>query len=92
MIPTYKRSELAIFTEVGSDIVALNVERGQCYGMENVTAAIWAMLAEPASVDTICDRLMVQYEVEPERCRSDVDRLIGQFQAEGLIEPVAAPA
>lgn len=91
MIPRYKRSEKAIFTEVGSDIVALHVERGHCYGLEKVTAAVWKLLAEPASLDEICRHLIGAYEVDPKVCRADVERLIGQFRNEGLIEAVTAP-
>ena len=86
----YKRSNDALFSEVGDDIVALNVERGPCYGMEKVTAVVWALLAEPTDVDSICRRLMERYDVAPEICRSDVDRLIGQFRGEGLVEEVAS--
>ena len=76
---------------MGSDIVALHVERGQCYGMEKVTVAVWKLLAEPASLDEICERLIAVYEVDPKVCRADVEKLIGQFRTEGLIEAVSAP-
>ena len=32
--PTYKRSQNAIFSAVGDDILALHVHHGQCYGMQ----------------------------------------------------------
>ena len=43
----YRRSESALFSNVGEDIVALHIENGHCYGMEKATAAIWDLLAEP---------------------------------------------
>ena len=55
--PVYKLSGKALFTAVGSDIVALNVDDGQCYGMEKVTAAIWRLLETPMAIDEICDHL-----------------------------------
>lgn len=86
--PLYKLSRKALFTAVGSDIVALNVEDGQCYGMEKVTAAVWRLLETPLSFDQLCDRLLDMYNVSPETCRADVTRLIGQLRNEGLIEAV----
>ena len=86
--PVYKLSDKALFTEVGSDIVALNVEDGQCYGMEKVTAAVWRLLETPMSIDQLCDRLLKMYDVSPETCRRDVSRLVGQLRSEGLLETV----
>ena len=84
--PVYKLSGKALFTAVGEDIVALNVDDGQCYGMEKVTAAIWRLLDTPMGLDEICDRLVKMYAVEPATCRADVARLLEQFRSEGLVE------
>ena len=84
--PIYKLSGKALFTAVGEDIVALNVDDGQCYGMEKVTAAVWRMLETPMSIDSVCDELIAIYAVEPAVCRADVERLFDQLKNEGLIE------
>lgn len=89
---TYKRSDHALFSEVGNDIVALHVDRGQCYGMADVTAAVWSMLAEPSTIESICARLLDRYDVEPDVCRAEVGKLMMALQSEGLVEPVAAGA
>ena len=90
--PIYKLSDKSLFTGVGEDIVALNVDDGKCYGMEKVTAAVWRLLEQPMSVDDLCDRLAHLYAVEPALCRTDVDRLVNQLRSEELIEEVAAAA
>lgn len=88
----FRRSPEALFCPVGTDIVVLSVQRGQCYGMEKVTARVWDLLADPINIDGICDQLLELYDVEPEVCRADVETLIGQFRNEGLVEEVnAAP-
>jgi transposase InsO family protein len=84
----YRRSDKALFSGVGEDIVALHVDNGHCYGMEKVSATIWELLAEPIGVGALCDRLTAMYEVEPEVCRADVERLLQDFRNEGLIETV----
>lgn len=88
--PLYKLSDKSLFTSIGDDVVALNVEDGQCYGMEKVTAEVWRLLAEPTGLERICDRLVQLYEVDPAVCRADVERLIAQFRSEGLVETVTA--
>lgn len=88
MAQRYKRSEQALHSEVGRDVVALHIDRGQCYGMENVTADVWRLLAEPSDLDTICEQLQDRYDVDPNVCRGDIATLLVQMQSEGLIEPI----
>lgn len=88
MAQRYKRSEQALHSEVGRDVVALHIDRGQCYGMEEVTADVWRLLAEPSDLDTICGQLQEWYDVKPDVCRDDIATLLGQMHAEGLIEPI----
>jgi hypothetical protein len=88
--PLYRRSPSALFSSIGDDIVALHVKNGHCYGMEEVTAKVWQMLADPTDIDSICRRLLEDYDVEPSVCQEDVHRLISQLQSEGLIDAVGA--
>jgi hypothetical protein len=87
--PHYQRSSDAIFSEVGEDIVALHIPRGHCYGMERVSAAIWGLLSDPIDLDAICVQLLQRYDVEPDRCRAEVETLLDQLHREGLIELVS---
>jgi hypothetical protein len=88
----YKRSADALFTEVGDDIVALHVKRGQCYGMEDVTRATWDLLAEPVAVKQICERLTEVYDVDPATCEAEIGSLIDRFVQEGLVDRISSPA
>lgn len=87
--PLFKRSNNAIFANVGEDIVALHTQLGRTYGMEKVTAAVWNLLAEPIDLDDICNHLIEQYDVTPDQCRAEIETLLDQFQREGLVEQVA---
>ena len=90
MSTLFRRSAEALHSNVGEDVVALNVQSGHCYGMHDVTVAVWNLLAEPVSVDSLCEQLMAMYDVEPDVCRQDVERLVREFRSEGLIETVPA--
>lgn len=81
----FERVPDVLFTAIGDDVVALNVERGNCYSMEQVTAALWNLLAEPRDLDDLCAQLEERFEVEHQRCRSDVARVIGEMVREGLL-------
>lgn len=83
---TFERVPGVLFAAIGEDVVALNVERGYCYSMEQVTATIWDLLAEPSDLEALCARLEKQYDVQHERCRSDVVRLLDEMVKEGLVK------
>lgn len=82
----YRRAPGALFSEVGADVVAIHVERGQCYGMEQVSAAIWRLLAEPCDLASICEGLVKQFVVDPGRCRVEVEAFLVRLCGEGLVE------
>ena len=84
----FKRHENALFSDVGGDIVALQVDRGFCYGMENVSADVWKCLAMPMDLDQLCAVLIKLYDVDPKICRSEVSRLLSYMIAEVLIEAI----
>ena len=90
MAKRYKRSSDALFAEVAGDVVALHVQRGRSYGMEKVTASVWRLLEQPSDLETICEQLEREYEVDAETCRREVGQLIELFEQEGLVEAVAA--
>lgn len=73
--------------DVNGEIVALHIEKGQCYGMNGVASRVWALLAEPTSPEQICAALAEEYDVDPATCRADVTALLDDFRAEGLIKP-----
>ncbi|MEO5809582.1 MAG: PqqD family protein [Sphingomicrobium sp.] len=87
--PIYKRSQSTMFSEVGEDVVALHVERGFCYGMENVTSTVWKLLDRPQGLDSLCAELVDRFDVSPEACRSEVGRLLDQLRDEGLVDVIA---
>jgi hypothetical protein len=82
----FRRSGDTLFSAVGEDIVALNIPTGLCYGMEDATAVVWKLLEEPADLDRICLGIMDLYDVDADRCRSDIQTLLDRLRAEGLVE------
>lgn len=80
------RCEELLEADLNGEIVALHIERGQCYGLNTVAADIWRMLAEPISVDEICTKLTQEYEIDSPTCRDEVLRLVSQLEDEGLVK------
>lgn len=72
-------------TEVDGELMALSVEHGTCYGLNGVGTRIWALLAEPRSVDSLCEQLLAEFDVEEDRCRQEVADLLEELRADGLV-------
>lgn len=70
---------------LGEEKVILDMDSGHYYGLDEVGARVWDLLAEPRTPREVCDRIEEEYEVDRSLLESDVLRLIRQFDAEGLL-------
>lgn len=72
-----------------SETVMLDITGGNYYGIKDVGKAIWDHLESPLTVDALCERLVEQFDVEPEVCRRETTAFIESLHERGLI--VVAP-
>ena len=77
---------------LGEEAAILNVKNSVYYGLDTVGARVWHLLRDPRRVMEISDSLLDEYEVELERCESDLLLLLEKMRTEGLIEVRAAAA
>lgn len=73
--------------EVDGELVALDLERGSCFGMDRVGSAIWDIAAQPVTVGEIADQLTATHDVTRDQCVSDIAPFIDDLLAEGLLRP-----
>ena len=85
------RGPTTLSAEIDGEVVALDVPRGVCYGLDAVGAKIWAMIESPVAIGAVCDALGTLYDVDAETCRTDVLDLFADLSAEGLVEIRPAP-
>jgi len=71
--------------EVDGEIVALHIESGKCYAMNEVSSCIWSMLTTTQTVGSVHLALMARYAVDEGECREQVALLLAQLELEGLI-------
>lgn len=82
------RKDGFIEAEIDNEIVALNIENGTCYGLNETGSRVWHLLARPIRIRDICATLLAEYKVDPEICATDVLDLLEALRAEGLIAAV----
>jgi Coenzyme PQQ synthesis protein D (PqqD) len=75
-----------ISCDLDGEAVVLDFMSGMYYGLDEVGASIWKLIAEPRTVGEICDALAAEYEVAPQVCERDVIALLAELAAKGLVE------
>ena len=83
------RAETAISTEIDGELVALDVARGVCYGLNRIGTRIWQLIEVPRSAREIVETLLVEYDVSPEVCMEQTVSLLGDLLSAQLA--IAAP-
>jgi len=76
---------------VADEVVILDLKSGVYHGLESVGARAWELMAEPRSVAEVRDQLVDEYDVEPDRCESDLLRLLEELKSNGLVDVHPAP-
>jgi hypothetical protein len=74
--------------ELGDELVALDPAAGECFGFNGVAASIWRNLERPKSFEQLRDALLEEYEVEPDRCATELGALLDDLSARGLVTTV----
>lgn len=71
--------------EVDGENVILDLEEGVYYGLNPVGSRIWNRIQEPVRVGEIVSDITAEYDVEYERCFSDVIALLRDLDEHDLI-------
>lgn len=75
-----------VSSDLGGEVAILNVEGGKYYGLDAVGARVWSLIKEPKTVGEVRDILLSEYEVDRDRCESDLVSLLQELADEGLVE------
>ena len=70
---------------VGDEAVLLQLDSGIYYGLDPVGSRIWELLAAHGSIRAVCETMVEEYDVAPAQVEQDVQRLVRELQAKGLV-------
>ena len=88
--PIRRKSNL-LDTRIDDEIVALDVDGGQCYGMNAVASEVWELLSQCTSVEAISRELCRDFDIDMKSCLDEVRTLILRFENDGLIVDCDTP-
>jgi FAD synthase len=80
--------DAVLYQELEDEVVLLNMENQQYYGLNEVGAKMWKSLIEAGSVATAGDLLGETYEIEQAVIRADLDGLVRDLLKAGLLKAV----
>ncbi len=84
----YIRNQETISGQIDDEIVMVDIEKGSYFSLNAVATRVWELLDEPLTLASLCDRLLTEYDVNPEECRADVAEHLTQMQTLGLVREV----
>jgi hypothetical protein len=68
------------------ETVILSPASGAYYGLDEVGTRVWELIQEPIPIEGIMTAIIEEYDVEPDRCKSDLFALLQELSNAGLIE------
>ena len=79
-------SDEQVSCELEDSRTILNFADGMYYELDCVGACVWDLLKEPREFGEIQSIVLDEYDVEPERCRADLESLFLDMASHGLVE------
>ena len=71
--------------QVEDEVVLLHVASDAFYGLDPVAARMWELLEAGASLPGVVAAIVDEYEVTAATARTDLERLIDELAAAGLV-------
>jgi hypothetical protein len=72
--------------QVDGELVLLNLENDYYFGLDPVGTRIWEVLSSSSSIGVGLEQLRSEFDVEGDRLRRDVERLVAKLVDDGLVE------
>ena len=75
-----------LLQQVGEESVLLNLEKECYFGLDPVGTRMWEALTKANTVDAAYQELLSTYDVDEQRLRQDLEKLIENLFENGLLE------
>ncbi len=82
---TYRKNPSVACTELDDGAVLLDLDTKYYYNLNETGLRIWQFMEESQNLTAIADKLSNEYEVDLERVRASVLKLVEDLENEGLI-------
>ncbi len=77
--------EGVLVRELDGESVVLDLKSEKYFGLDEVGARMWTVLVGAESIQAAYESLLAEYDVEADRLRADLEKLIGELVENGLL-------
>ena len=81
----WKYTGQGIFSNVGGEVVILNLSTNHYYGLNEIATKIWETLEASPSVEEIASIIVSEYDVNMEECLSDIQTILQEMKTLELV-------
>ncbi len=78
-------AERQLSTTLGGEVIILGLDDSVYYGLTDAGVRIWELVQAPRTIGGILDVIADEYDVERDRLEADVNALLADLHARGLI-------
>ena len=82
---TFEVPEHVLARRTGDEMVLLNLDNEQYYGLDEVGTRFWDLVAAGGSFGSAITTLLEEYEVERDVLERDLTALVGELSENGLV-------
>ncbi len=72
--------------DLAGETAILQIRSGFYYALDPVGTRIWNLIRQPASVASVRDAIVSEYDVTPEHCEADLFCLLEELREDGLVQ------
>lgn len=80
-------AEHVLFERVSGEIVILDLDSAEYYGLDGVGSRIFDLVQVHPNLEEVVDVMLQEYEVDEERLRGDVEDFVHRLVSKGFLVP-----
>jgi len=80
------RAKDILFSQFDEEFLAIDPQAGFIYSLNETASLVWELIAEPVSVDAVCNQLQEGFTVDAETCQKDIIELLSGLLNASLVK------
>lgn len=81
-----RASDRQLASDLGDEVVILDLDRSSYVGLDGVGARIWKLLEDGATIADLLETIVEEYEVSEEQFAADLPQILDELMARGLVQ------
>ena len=82
------QTEDILSSNIDDEVVMMSMDTDKYYGLDPIGSRIWKLLQEPCTLRQVCEKLVMEFQVDASTCQHDVLEFIQKLADAQLVMPV----